>query len=685
MSMNSARNTFLIGIDTGGTYTDAAIISQRDYRVVASAKALTTKGDLAVGVGEALQKACATLLGRYAPADISLVSVSTTLATNAVVEGHGSPICVILIGFDVSMAQRSGVGAAFPNMPVVRIEGGHDHNGDEQRPLDEAALAAVIRQHGDTVDAFAVAAQFAVRNPKHEHRARDIIVAKTGKPVTLSCELSMALDAPRRALTAALNARLISPIVRLIDAVRGVMQSLDLTCPLMIAKGDGSLALASTVMHRPIETVLSGPAASLVGARWLSGLDDFIMSDMGGTTTDLAILQGGRPKITEDGADVGGWRTMVKAIEVRTLGLGGDSEIAIATDGSFSIGPQRIVPISLIGAHFPEVITALAAELAEPQIHSLAAKFIMRPLGSKNIAPSAQTMSSRENQILDAVGLRPTPLQKVAASAGAQRAVGSLRRKGLVQIAGFTPSDAAHVLAMQDNWSREAALSAAKLMVRMREMRAPTEQGAQAFAQDVWNDVVALSARAVLDEALGARGLLEDGEGKLLRAVCRANDTIGLAHIRISPTVPVVAVGAPVRVYYGEVGKRLDAHIVFPDFCDVANAVGAAMGSVARTVTVEVTKDSEGVFRIHGPSVTELTSSAKAAVDLATEVARETARQSVLAMGAGEPELRITIEKKVVPDAIDDSAIFAATVTVEAIGRPVQSTLREERRGKAST
>ncbi len=171
----------------------------------------------------------------------------------------------------------------------------------------------------------------------------------TGKPVTLSTELTSSLDAPRRALTAVLNARLISRISLLIEAVRLAMAELHISCPLMVVKGDGSLARAENVALKPIETVLSGPAASLVGAKWLSGLDDFIMSDIGGTTTDIGILQGGKPQVAEEGAEVGGWRTMVKAIDVTTIGLGGDSEVHLAMDGSMQIGPQRIVPISLIG------------------------------------------------------------------------------------------------------------------------------------------------------------------------------------------------------------------------------------------------------------------------------------------------------------------------------------------------
>ena len=368
---------YLIGVDTGGTYTDAAVIESEGHRVLASAKSITTKGDLAIGVVGAITAAVEGLPQGLRPGDVSLVSVSTTLATNAVVEGHGSSVGALLIGFDKAMAERTGIARGFPAMPVALIGGGHDHNGDEAMPLDlEAVRRAAAAME---VDAFAIASAFAVRNPAHERAARDMVHEMTGKPVTLPTELTSALDAPRRALTAVLNARLIARISTLIEAVRRAMARLGLSCPLMIVKGDGSLALAERVALRPIETVLSGPAASLVGAAWLSGRADFIMSDIGGTTTDLGILRAGRPKVSEEGAEVGGWRTMVRAIDVKTVGLGGDSEIAIGVDGRLSVGPQRVAPVALLAARYPETVAMLEADLADSDGGSLHDKFVLRP------------------------------------------------------------------------------------------------------------------------------------------------------------------------------------------------------------------------------------------------------------------------------------------------------------------
>ena len=666
--MAEPESAWLIGVDTGGTYTDAVVVSSATHAVIASAKALTTRGNLAIGVSEAIGRVLELLPSPEAARRIGLVAVSTTLATNAVVEGHGGSVAAVLAGFDDTMLARSGLAAAFPDMPVIRIAGGHDHSGEEHEPLDLATLDKALEKHGGAAEAFAVAARFAVRNPAHERSARERIIKKTGKPVTISSELSSALDAPRRALTAVLNARLISRISDLIEAVRTAMSDFGIDCPLMVVKGDGTLALADQVALRPIETVLSGPAASLVGAASLSGLKTFIMSDMGGTTTDLGVLIDGRPRVRQDGAAVGGWRTMVTAVDITTVGLGGDSEVRFAMNGQMSIGPERAVPIALIGERFPKVLDTLDAALGEPTPGSDACQFVMRPLGH-DAAHRPAGLSQREADALALVGEHPQPIRRIAGSSGAQRAIASLRRKGLVQVAAFTPSDAAHVLGLQDNWSREAACKAASLITRTLMLAEPSEERIAALSRDVWSEVVRLTGHVILDAAMGVASA-PAAAGSLREAVCRGVHQVGLASVRISPTVPVVAVGGPVRVYYGEVGTRLGADMVFPAFCEVANAVGAAAGVVARTVRIEVTGDGAGFFRVHTLGDIRTFPTAAAALEFAERSARRQALAEVAAMGADDPQVRVSIAREMLPDAVDDNGLFEAIVTAEAIGRP---------------
>ncbi len=659
-----AQRNIILGIDTGGTYTDAAVIDAAQHRILASAKAITTKGDLAVGIGEAMAAAVAKLEGSVKPGDIRLVCVSTTLATNAVVEGHGNAAGVILIGFDGAMVAKTGIAQAFPGVPIARVAGGHDHNGDEHQALDERQLQVDIARMAPDVTAFAIASAFAVRNNSHEVRTRELVATLTGKPATLSSELSNALDAPRRALTALLNARLISRITHLLEAVRRAMDGLGIVSGLMVVKGDGTLANAESVALRPIETVLSGPAASLIGARWLSGLSDFIMSDIGGTTTDVGILSGGRPMVAALGAEVGGWRTMVKAIDVKTIGLGGDSEVKFDVDGGLLVGPQRAVPVSLLAARHPVLEVLLQADLAETEGGSLLGKFLIRPFGEQR--HDATGVSPAEAAVLRLVGTEPVPLRKVATSHAAQRAVSSLRRKGLLQYCSFTPSDAAIVLGLQSNWPQAAAETAAKLMARFRDMKLPDEAQMLQFCHSIWDRTVALSTRIILEAAMGPG----DRGSTAWEAVCDGVGQVGLARVALTPTVPIVAVGGPAQVYYREVGKRLGCEVVFAPFCDVANAVGAAAGEVADVVSISVEGDGNGAFRVYGGREAEIFGNGSAALARAEALAREMALTVARTHGAIDPVVHVTVEKKFLPDAKNDDGLLTAVVVAEAIGLP---------------
>jgi N-methylhydantoinase A/oxoprolinase/acetone carboxylase beta subunit len=285
---------------------------------------------------------------------------------------------------------------------------------------------------------------------------------------------------------------------------------------------------------------------------------------------------------------------------------------------------------------------------------------VLRPLGGKS-AP-ASGLGPREAEMLGRIGEAPAPLRKIAVTSGGLRTLNALARRNLVQAAGFTPSDAAHVLGLQDNWSVEAAGKAARLMLRHRDLAEPTPARIDSFCREVWGEVARLSSRIVLEEALG-QSLAGD---VLADAVCRGSGVVGLGQVTITPSLPIVAVGAPARVYYGEVGRRLGADIVIPEHFEVANAVGAATGVVAHAVVVEVTGDGSGRFRVLGASGPQGFDDAAEALEFAEEQAREQAAAAVLAMGAEAPEIRVSIERRMLPD----DSLLQAAVTAEAIGRP---------------
>ena len=275
----------LLGVDTGGTYTDAVVYDEAAGELLGKAKVPTDHDDLSQGMTAAVDGAIAA--AGVAPEAVSLVAVSTTLATNALVEGRGRRAGLVMIGFEPEAAARAGLRDAIGSDPVIMVAGGHSSHGEEMAPLDTAGLLGELDAVAASVEAFAVTSQFSVRNPAHEEQARALIRDHCGLPVTCSHELVEALNGPRRSVTALLNARLIAMIDELIVTTVGVLHARRIDAPLMVVRGNGSLVAASFVRERPVETILSGPAASLVGAVHLAGLPDAVVADVGGTTTDV--------------------------------------------------------------------------------------------------------------------------------------------------------------------------------------------------------------------------------------------------------------------------------------------------------------------------------------------------------------------------------------------------------------
>lgn len=653
-----------LGIDTGGTFTDAVLFDP-DRGVVAAAKRLTTKHDLALGIGAAID----AVLEQH-PAEIGFVGLSTTLATNAVVEGQGNPACLILIGYPEAALDRAGLREALGGDPVVAVSGGHRPSGEEQAPLDLDAIRTAILRHAPAVTAFAVAGYFAVRNPAHEQAVRDLVRDLTGKPVTCGHELTSGLDAPRRALTALLNARLIPLTASLIRAVRGRLDARGITAPLMVVKGDGSLIADRFALARPVETVLSGPAASVVGARWLTGREDCFVSDIGGTTTDIAILKDGHPLVNREGAQVGGWRTMVEAVEIRTFGLGGDSEVRIEPGIGLAVGPRRSVPLSLLVHQHPEMLAALRRQAERAEGISLDSRFALRLR-----ALDTDTLSPPERRIWDALADGPQPLETVLSSHLLDRPLERLVARGLVILSGFTPTDAAHVLGLHGGWSRDAALLGAVLWARR-----PAEPGwtppadAEAFARSVLERLTADSALALVEAALARNGVAEparEARGLLpRRAVAGDPAASDLLRPALTLGLPLVGIGASAATYYPEIARRLGTESVVPEHAGVTNAIGAVASGVLQRATITITAPEEGRFRVHAPAGIRTFDSLGEAAAHAEAEARS--RAEALAREAGGQEVAVTVTRadRVVAMAGGLDLFVESTVTATAAGRP---------------
>jgi N-methylhydantoinase A/oxoprolinase/acetone carboxylase beta subunit len=596
--------TIVLGIDTGGTYTDAALVDYDTGQVLSKAKALTTRRDLSIGIGGAIDGAFRQQDAPL-PADVSLVSLSTTLATNAIVEGQGSPVCLILIGYDRDLIRQYGFERELVTDDVVYVDGGHDIHGDEAAPLDEATLREAVLARRELVEAFAVSGYFGVRNPAHELWAKGMIEELTGLPVTCGHELTTRLNAVRRATTVALNARLVPLLRELIGTLRHTLTGRGITAPLMVVKGDGSLVRAEWAMQRPIETILSGPAASAVGA-WHLGAQAgtsfengaLWVVDVGGTTTDIAALRDGRPRLNPEGAQVGRWRTMVEAVDVHTVGLGGDSHVRLDGNHRIRIGPRRVVPLSLLAIQHPEVVGELQNQVAVPPRDEVAAQFLLarrRP---------TRPLLDDEHAILDRLAHGPMSLLALVREArfGALvlRRVEDLIVERLVSLAGFTPTDALHALGRLDLWHAEAARLGAQVLAS--QGRRTSEDLCDAVVEGVSNRATqALVSKVLSDEAHPPDWEHEPTAALLLERAMSDRRDSDLA-FALTLRQPVVAIGAPVEAYMPRVTDTLRTRLIIPPHAEVANAVGAVAGSVVQRQRVIIEPVEGGdMLRLHLP------------------------------------------------------------------------------------
>jgi N-methylhydantoinase A/oxoprolinase/acetone carboxylase beta subunit len=472
-----------------------------------------------------------------------------------------------------------------------------------------------------------------------------------------------------------LNARLTARIRHLIEALSQVLAEESIDAPLMIVKGDGSLMRADVALEYPVETILSGPAASVVGAGFLTGQRDFVVSDMGGTTTDIAVVSGGRPVIRAEGALVGGWRTMVQAIDVRTVGLGGDSEVGFDKQLRLEVGPRKAMPLSLLAHSFPEALEDLRALAELAHLPEFATQFAFR---NPDRAPPGH-LSSLERRIWSSLDSRPRRVSAAVRNASGLEGLRRLADAGLVTLAAFTPSDAMHVLDVQRGWCREAAECGARILaIEERNARAAAAAvPPRELCERTYELVVRRSARALLEAALahdpgletptGAWGLL--GE-RLVEAAASGRplshwmqSTLGLAR-------PIVAIGAPVAAYYPEVARRLGTALAIPEHAAVCNAVGAVAGVVSQSVEILVNQPSFNVFRVHDPAGSRDYSDSKPALDHAERVSRALALGAARRAGAADPHVDTTVIERRAQVGPGTDYLAEAIVCSTAVGRP---------------
>jgi len=506
-----------------------------------------------------------------------------------------------------------------------------------------------VRLNCDKIEALAISGYFSPLNPAHEERAQALVRQTCSLPVVLGHHLSSQLDSIKRATTACLNASLVAVMQEFIEAVRQSLDNRGIHAPLMIVKGDGSLIPAAEAIHKPVETVLSGPAASAIGGRFLSGRGSALVIDVGGTTTDLALVDDFKVTISEDGARVGMFETAVKAARIRTAGLGGDSRISIETGGTVRVGPERVVPLSRLAARFPQIAKELGGLKKKRELERRSSDLEYWFLYKDNKTSLAPAENSRQQALMTLLKDGPLSLTAILKKLNAyhplQLHADTLIRQGAIEQAALTPTDLLHATGQMDTWSVAAARQVVEYACELFSLSPAT------FAEDTLDQVVA----RMVEEAivfLGRQkdknqlpGQIDGAWGKWLVGQALTEKNPYLA-ITIASRFPIIGIGAPAAIFVKGVARLLQAPFILPDHAPVANAVGAVAGSVIveKEALVYARESKEAlayVVQIEGDN--SYFAEDEDAIEYAGQAVTKLAQEGAVAAGAVDPQ--VIVEK----------------------------------------
>ena len=585
-----ADSGLFLGIDTGGTFTDGVLLDPATRKVIKTSKVLTTHSDLTICISEILENLVADN-----PARINLVSLSTTLATNAIAEGKCKPVALLLLGYDPELVHKFNFHHQFGTPHYFFIQGKNGLDGIEQIPLDETQIIKIVKEIKEEVNAFAISSYAGSRNAAHEERAGEIIASMTDTPIVEAHHLSSELDSIRRATTASINASLLSNTQEFLSAVQGMLEKKAIRCPVMIVRGDGSIVKAEYARKRPVEIIHSGPATSAIGGQFLAGIDTALVIDIGGTTTDIALVENGKIQIDTSAATVGSFRTCVKTIKVRSFGLGGDSLIRFDRSQNVTVGPERVLPFSHLCTEYPEfkleIIEWLKKKKEILYYDRLECWVLLRE-------PAHLFKDLRMQKAIQLLKqgpwLLPKLLKEVGAVSPVQVNVEELVNHEVIMRAGLTPTDLLHVTGEFSPWDADTARLIIQTIAKNWRI------GSEAFIQrirDIMTHRIAaeviqfLSGKTLSDSTLFNtrsndldRWLFEES----LKPVDRnLGCQIMLKH-------PIVGIGAPAKAFLPAVALAFGAQIIFPDYYEVANAVGTVVGNIMIHKEGEVSPVVEG-------------------------------------------------------------------------------------------
>ena len=579
-----------IGIDTGGTYTDAVAYDFIGKNILGTAKSLTTKENLTVGILGALNGLPDDLLKQA-----ELVSLSTTLATNACVEDKGGKAKLIFFGGDKNVIAENGRKYGLPNVEDIYIQESYtDFWGGTEKEPDWELFAGKIEteEEFNNLDGVGIIEMNAMKNGAVvEKKAKEIFTKKHDIPVVCSHELFSELNCLQRGSSTLLNAGLFPVIKEFLDAIKIAMKERGINASFVIVRSDGSLMSEEFASVRPVETLLCGPAASVIGSTQLAGESNCVIIDMGGTTTDIALVKDNIPVTAVDGVSIGKWKTFVNGLYVKTFGLGGDSAVHY-NDNGLILEDYRIIPLCIAAEKYPVITDNLRKLLANTENRH--AKYLHEHyILIKDIKESVY-YTEEEKKFCEALKNNPLILREAATAVGKDiytLNVSRLLKEGVVQMCGLTPTDIMHIKGDFNKYSVEASMLGAKFAAFNSGVT--TEDLCDMVYDEVKRKIYLNVVKVMLENKYNyymKNGVNKDVEFFINESYAMAKLGIkdGLVSAIFETEFSLVGIGAPIHIFLNDVAKMLGTKVVIPQYYGVANALGAISGNICATYSVEI-------------------------------------------------------------------------------------------------
>lgn len=663
-----------IGIDTGGTYTDAVIYDFEKKEILFSNKSLTTKEDLSIGIGNVLD-----MLPKEQVDLAQIIALSTTLATNACVENKGGYAKLIFIGSDEHIIRKVGKKYGLPpaeDIMFVDCDCGYD--GSVNSHPDWRKFIRECDRWAASVDAVSVVSIHAMKNNAVlEKKARELITDKYGLPVVCGHELFDDLNLVQRGAGTLLNAKLIPVIREFLDAVYRALEKRQIKAPVVIVRSDGSVMSESFTSVRPVETLISGPAASVLGGAELTNETDSLVIDMGGTTTDISIIKDGIPKHVEEGINIGSWRTFVKGVYIDTFGLGGDSMLTYDKNGRLDLESYRAVPISVIAARWPEVSGKLKKLKMEHKKHTLPLYefFVLQ----KSIEDN-ERYTAKEKLLCRELKNGPLIYKEAARILGVDiysLNTTRLEHDGVIIRSALTPTDMMHIKGDYLAFDKEAAVIAAEFAA------ASINTDIHSLADTVYDMVKSKLyyniVRLLLEQE--SADYKTNGIGKELKKLIyesyelkKARDTSNFIDTEFKVKASLIGIGAPIHIFLPDVAKALGTRYVVPKEAGVANALGAVIGNIRAVCAIEVRPEYSvsGItgYIVFGKDHNTVTQSREEAMDKAADEAKKAAASEALKRGAtGDITFNMGVSDNVALTKENAEVYLGSIVSCTAYGR----------------